>query len=54
MKKIVALIAVAGMAAAAVAAPNSQFKFEVSVDGGGTWTDAASVSVNSAGATVQV
>lgn len=54
MKKIVALIAVAGMAAAAVAAPNSQFKFEVSTDGGATWVSSSSVSVNTAGAAVQV
>lgn len=54
MKKIVALIAVAGMAAAAVAAPNSQFKFEVSTDGGATWVSSSTVSVNTAGAAVQV
>jgi len=54
MKKIVALFAVAAATAVAFAAPSSQFRVEVSTDGGQTWGASSSVSVNTAAANVQV
>lgn len=53
MKKIVALLAVATATATAFGGL-TQFSTEVSTDGGLTWGSSASVSVNTAGATVRV
>jgi len=53
MKNIVALLAVATATATAFGGL-TQFSTEVSTDGGLTWGPAASVSVNTAGATVRV
>lgn len=53
MKKIVALLAVAAATATAFGGV-TQFSTEVSTDGGLTWSNAASVSVNTAGGTVRV
>jgi len=53
MKKIVALLAVATATATAFGGV-TQFSTEISTDGGLTWSNAASVSTNTAGATVRV
>jgi len=53
MKNIVALLAVA-TATATTFGGLTEFSTQVSTDGGLTWSNAASVSVNTAGATVRV
>lgn len=49
MKSVIALVAVAGLSAAASAAPvTGLFKWEVSKDGGATWSSAATVTEGNA------